>query len=65
MLLRNRWGVVDFIIAVESPGLGDVVVEAVVHGVDDLADACVFLMQHYNDSEIINVGVEKVYPAAS
>ena len=24
--------------------------------VDDLADACVFLMNHYNDSEIINVG---------
>jgi len=23
---------------------------------DDLADACIFLMQHYNDSEIINVG---------
>jgi GDP-L-fucose synthase len=25
--------------------------------VDDLADACVFLIQNYNDSEIINVGV--------
>lgn len=25
--------------------------------VDDLADACVFLMQHYDDEEIINVGV--------
>ena len=24
--------------------------------VDDLADACMFLMRHYNDSEIINVG---------
>ncbi len=24
--------------------------------VDDLADACVFLMNHYNDSEIINIG---------
>jgi GDP-L-fucose synthase len=24
--------------------------------VDDLADACLFLMQHYNQSEIINVG---------
>ena len=24
--------------------------------VDDLADACLFLMYHYNDSEIINVG---------
>lgn len=24
--------------------------------VDDLADVCVFLMSHYNDSEIINVG---------
>ncbi len=25
--------------------------------VDDLADACVFLMQHYNDSQFVNVGV--------
>jgi GDP-L-fucose synthase len=24
--------------------------------VDDMADACVFLMQHYNDGEIVNVG---------
>jgi GDP-L-fucose synthase len=24
--------------------------------VDDLADACVFLMNHYDDSEIINIG---------
>lgn len=24
---------------------------------DDLADACLFLMQHYNDDEIINIGV--------
>jgi GDP-L-fucose synthase len=24
--------------------------------VDDLADACVFLMEHYDDSEIINIG---------
>jgi GDP-L-fucose synthase len=23
---------------------------------DDLADACIFLMQHYNDSEIVNIG---------
>jgi len=27
--------------------------------VDDLADACLFLMLHYNDSEIINIGVGK------
>jgi GDP-L-fucose synthase len=27
--------------------------------VDDLADACVFLMQNYNDSEIINIGTGK------
>jgi GDP-L-fucose synthase len=27
--------------------------------VDDLADACVFLMDHYDDTEIINVGVGK------
>lgn len=27
--------------------------------VDDLAEACVFLMEHYNDDEIINVGVGK------
>lgn len=27
--------------------------------VDDLADACVFLMKHYNDSEIINIGTGK------
>jgi GDP-L-fucose synthase len=25
--------------------------------VDDLADACLFLMQHYNSSDIVNVGV--------
>lgn len=25
--------------------------------VDDLADACLFLMHHYNESEIINIGV--------
>jgi GDP-L-fucose synthase len=25
--------------------------------VDDLADACVFLMEHYDDGEIINIGV--------
>lgn len=24
---------------------------------DDLADACVYLMQHYSDSEIVNIGV--------
>lgn len=23
---------------------------------DDLADACIYLMQHYNDSEIVNIG---------
>lgn len=27
--------------------------------VDDLADACFFLMQHYNDPDIINIGVGK------
>jgi GDP-L-fucose synthase len=27
--------------------------------VDDLADACVFLMKHYDESEIINIGVGK------
>jgi GDP-L-fucose synthase len=27
--------------------------------VDDLADACVYLMSHYNDSEIVNVGTGK------
>jgi GDP-L-fucose synthase len=27
--------------------------------VDDLADACVFLMDHYEESEIINIGVGK------
>ena len=27
--------------------------------VDDLADACIFLMQKYNSSEIINVGTDK------
>jgi len=27
--------------------------------VDDLADACVFLMQHYNEPDIINIGVGK------
>ena len=25
--------------------------------VDDLADACLFLMQHYNDEDIVNIGV--------
>ncbi|HEY3425742.1 MAG TPA: GDP-L-fucose synthase [Negativicutes bacterium] len=25
--------------------------------VDDLADACCFLMQHYNDEEIVNIGI--------
>ncbi|MDD8018490.1 MAG: GDP-L-fucose synthase [Bacteroidota bacterium] len=24
--------------------------------VDDMADACIFLMQHYNDGEIVNIG---------
>ncbi|MBF0287328.1 MAG: GDP-L-fucose synthase [SAR324 cluster bacterium] len=27
--------------------------------VDDLAEACIFLMEHYNDSQIINVGTGK------
>ena len=27
--------------------------------VDDLADACAFLMQNYNDGEIINIGTGK------
>jgi GDP-L-fucose synthase len=27
--------------------------------VDDLADACIFLMQNYNDSEIINIGTDQ------
>jgi len=27
--------------------------------VDDLADACVFLMNHYDDSEIVNIGTGK------
>ncbi len=27
--------------------------------VDDLADACLFLMKNYNSSEIINIGVGK------
>ncbi|WP_214754749.1 GDP-L-fucose synthase [Exiguobacterium sp. s16] len=26
---------------------------------DDLADACLFLMKHYNDDEIVNIGVGK------
>jgi len=30
--------------------------------VDDLADACVFLMNHYEESEIINIGVGKDIP---
>jgi GDP-L-fucose synthase len=30
--------------------------------VDDLADACLFLMQHYDDTEIINVGVGRDLP---
>lgn len=30
--------------------------------VDDLADACLFLMHHYEDSEIINIGVGKDIP---
>jgi GDP-L-fucose synthase len=32
--------------------------------VDDLADACVFLMNHYDDSEIINVGYGEDIPIA-
>lgn len=27
--------------------------------VDDLADACIFLMKNYNESEIINIGAGK------
>ncbi|HLF20130.1 MAG TPA: GDP-L-fucose synthase [Bacteroidota bacterium] len=27
--------------------------------VDDMADACLFLMEHYNDADIINIGVGK------
>jgi GDP-L-fucose synthase len=27
--------------------------------VDDLADACVYLMNHYEESEIVNIGVGK------
>src|SRR3989344_8021930 len=30
--------------------------------VDDLADACIFLMEKYNDSEIINIGAGKDLP---
>ena len=30
--------------------------------VDDLADACLFLMQHYDETEIINVGVGRDLP---
>jgi GDP-L-fucose synthase len=30
--------------------------------VDDLADACVFLMKHYEESEIINIGVGQDIP---
>jgi GDP-L-fucose synthase len=30
--------------------------------VDDLADACLFLMQHYDEGEIINVGVGRDMP---
>jgi len=30
--------------------------------VDDLADGCLFLMHHYEDSEIINIGVGKDIP---
>jgi len=30
--------------------------------VEDLADACLFLMHHYEDSEIINIGVGKDIP---
>jgi GDP-L-fucose synthase len=30
--------------------------------VDDLADVCLFLMQHYEDEAIINVGVGEKIP---
>lgn len=30
--------------------------------VDDLADACLFLMEHYEDSEIVNIGVGQDIP---
>ncbi|HFD81405.1 MAG TPA: GDP-L-fucose synthase [Gammaproteobacteria bacterium] len=32
--------------------------------VDDMADACLFLMQHYDDPEIINIGVGQDIPIA-
>ena len=42
---------------VEIWGTGDVLREFL--HVDDLADACVFLMKNYNDLEIINIGSGK------
>ena len=43
--------------SVEIWGTGDVLREFL--HVDDLADACVFLMKNYNDLEIINIGSGK------